>query len=216
MRSRDSAQGRGRGPDRSGLALRQYLVASRGEVRAQTSLPPRPARLETAVRLEKVIEGDSVRRISPRPGRNWLYRGSQRHPRIPLDKQSVRFPRACCRSDASQCHCPLPRPHTRHSIVEWDHILASFTEYRIRHDERLGGRPRLVRCRQHAETIKWFKILDSSFPESGAFDEIDLSYLSQLPGALGFQSVQKMPTIQATLVHPRNARSWRHQSCHAR
>ena len=37
-------QGRGRGPDRSGLALRQYLVASRRRSGHRTSLPSRPPR----------------------------------------------------------------------------------------------------------------------------------------------------------------------------
>ena len=54
------SSGRGRGVGRSGaqLALRQHPVASRRELRAQDELALETARLETAVCLGDLMEGD--------------------------------------------------------------------------------------------------------------------------------------------------------------
>src|SRR5690349_3618997 len=59
---RDGRSGRGRGLDGSGarLALRRYPVASRREPRAQDELALETACLETAVRLDDLIEGDPL------------------------------------------------------------------------------------------------------------------------------------------------------------
>ena len=60
--NRHSGQGRERGLDVSGarLTLRRHAVASRREVRAQDKLALETARLETAVCLGDLIEGDPL------------------------------------------------------------------------------------------------------------------------------------------------------------
>src|SRR5713226_7691304 len=65
--SNAGCSGRGRGLNGGGarLALRRYPVASRGDLRAQDELALETARLETAVRLGDLIEGDPLGNARP-------------------------------------------------------------------------------------------------------------------------------------------------------